>query len=233
MADGECGIGALLKPNRFGILKFADLHPGGAAKQSGEIAEDDRLITVNGVVVKDMLPEKVGPLIRGPPGSKVELEVLSPGSTTIRLVVLTRHPILQSGPAPASPRQSKSIRDTLSDGAQKAAKHLQALHQIAKTEGVGAAVGAAVRQTMNRSKEEEPEEPEIDPKVRDYVNKLQISAPFNYQVSLLPFDSTAATAHAPAVARTIARRQAGSPQPATLRSPEGGGLAYAACMAKM
>ena len=29
------GIGALLKPNKYSILKFVDLHPGGAAKLSG------------------------------------------------------------------------------------------------------------------------------------------------------------------------------------------------------
>jgi hypothetical protein len=29
------GIGAMLKPNKYSILKFVDLHPGGAAAQSG------------------------------------------------------------------------------------------------------------------------------------------------------------------------------------------------------
>jgi len=32
------GIGALLKPNKYSILKFVDLHPGGAAALSGQVA---------------------------------------------------------------------------------------------------------------------------------------------------------------------------------------------------
>jgi hypothetical protein len=36
MSDPEvAGIGALLKPNKYSILKFVDLHPGGAAALSG------------------------------------------------------------------------------------------------------------------------------------------------------------------------------------------------------
>jgi hypothetical protein len=31
------GIGALLKPNKYSILKFVDLHPGGAAALSGQV----------------------------------------------------------------------------------------------------------------------------------------------------------------------------------------------------
>ena len=62
MASGEpemAGIGALLKPNKYNILKFVDLHPGGAAKLSGEIHEDDRLVAVNGTLCKDMSAEAV------------------------------------------------------------------------------------------------------------------------------------------------------------------------------
>ena len=60
MAEPEmAGIGALLKPNKYNILKFVDLHPGGAAKLSGEIHEDDRLVAVNGTLVKDMTAEAV------------------------------------------------------------------------------------------------------------------------------------------------------------------------------
>lgn len=32
------GIGALLKPNKYSILKFVDLHPGGAAALSGLVS---------------------------------------------------------------------------------------------------------------------------------------------------------------------------------------------------
>ncbi len=31
------GIGAMIKPNKFSILKFVDLHPGGAAALSGQV----------------------------------------------------------------------------------------------------------------------------------------------------------------------------------------------------
>lgn len=44
------GIGALLKPNKYSILKFVDLHPGGAAALSGQVHEDDRLVAVDDVV---------------------------------------------------------------------------------------------------------------------------------------------------------------------------------------
>ena len=38
MATPEvAGIGALLKPNKYSILKFVDLHPGGAAALSGQV----------------------------------------------------------------------------------------------------------------------------------------------------------------------------------------------------
>jgi hypothetical protein len=77
---------------------------------------------------------------------------------------LTRQKILQSGPAPPEPRQVKSIRDTLSDGAQKAVKHLQKIAQ-------------AAAETMQVK-----EEDEYDPEVEAMVNKMQISAPFNYRV---------------------------------------------------
>uniref|UniRef100_A0A7S0M8Q2 Non-specific serine/threonine protein kinase n=1 Tax=Cryptomonas curvata TaxID=233186 RepID=A0A7S0M8Q2_9CRYP len=110
-----------------------------------------------------MTAEAVGPLIRGPIGSKVELEILSPGAAAIRKVTLTRQKILQSGPAPPEPRQVKSMRDTLSDGAQKAVKQLQKIAQ-------------AAAETMQVK-----EEDEYDPEVEAMVNRMQISAPFNYR----------------------------------------------------
>ena len=105
---------------------------------------------------------QVGPLIRGPIGSKVELEILSPGAQQIRKVVLTRQKILQAGPAPLEPRQVKSIRDTLSDGAQKAVKHLQ---------------------KMAPAMQVKEEDEGYDPEAEEIVNRMEISAPFNYRVS--------------------------------------------------
>ena len=83
MADDVAGIGALLRPNKYSILKFVNIHPGGAAAASGQIHEDDRLVAVDGVVVKGMTAEEVAPLIRGPIGSKVELEILRPGGADL------------------------------------------------------------------------------------------------------------------------------------------------------
>lgn len=38
MASEEvAGIGALIKPNKYSILKFVELHPGGAAALSGQV----------------------------------------------------------------------------------------------------------------------------------------------------------------------------------------------------
>ncbi len=46
MASGEvAGIGALLKPNKYSILKFVDLHPGGAAALSGQVILPYRLFS--------------------------------------------------------------------------------------------------------------------------------------------------------------------------------------------
>ena len=59
MAEQEvAGIGALLRPNKYSILKFVNIHPGGAAAASGEIHEDDRLVAVDRVVVKGMSAEE-------------------------------------------------------------------------------------------------------------------------------------------------------------------------------
>ncbi|KAJ1473707.1 PDZ domain-containing protein [Baffinella frigidus] len=95
------GIGALLKPNKYSILKFVDLHPGGAAALSGQVHEDDRLVAVDDVVVKGMTPAEVAPLIRGPVGSMLVLELLRPGATSTTTVRLSRAPIQQSGPGGA------------------------------------------------------------------------------------------------------------------------------------
>uniref|UniRef100_A0A7S0ECW0 Non-specific serine/threonine protein kinase n=1 Tax=Hanusia phi TaxID=3032 RepID=A0A7S0ECW0_9CRYP len=107
MSGEVAGIGALLKPNKYSILKFVDLHPGGAAALSGQVFEDDRLVAVDGVVVRGMTPQEVAPLIRGPVGSKIDLELLRPGASQTVIVTLTRQPIQQVGP-PASSKPRKS-----------------------------------------------------------------------------------------------------------------------------
>mmetsp|Transcript_30218 Transcript_30218/g.74285 ORF Transcript_30218/g.74285 Transcript_30218/m.74285 type:complete len:493 (-) Transcript_30218:147-1625(-) len=94
------GIGALLKPNKYSILTFSDLHPLGAAARSGLIHNEDRLVAVDDVTVKGMTSAEVAPLIRGPVGSTITLEILRPGATQTTRVQLTRQPIQQSGPAP-------------------------------------------------------------------------------------------------------------------------------------
>ena len=164
MADDVAGIGALLRPNKYSILKFVNIHPGGAAAASGQIHEDDRLVAVDGVVVKGMTAEEVAPLIRGPIGSKVELEILRPGGSQTELISLTRVKIEQSGPAapPERPRpEYKSvtglgIRASMAQGAAKLASQLQKVNV-----GAGAASGAIA------------EDEEAD--------DLAIGAPFNFK----------------------------------------------------
>mmetsp|Transcript_68713 Transcript_68713/g.100604 ORF Transcript_68713/g.100604 Transcript_68713/m.100604 type:complete len:527 (+) Transcript_68713:24-1604(+) len=164
MSEEVAGIGALLRPNKYLILKFVNIHPGGAAALSGQIHEDDRLVAVDGVVVKGMTAEEVAPLIRGPVGSTIDLEILRPGGSKTQIIKLTRVKIQQSGPAapPEKARpESKSItglgiRASLAAGAEKLA------HQLQK-QGIGnspAAKHAAV---------EEDE------------GELEISSPFNFQ----------------------------------------------------
>lgn len=53
-------------------------------------------------VIKGMTVQEVAPLIRGPVGSTITLEVLRPGAAQTSVVRLTRMPIQQSGPVPAS-----------------------------------------------------------------------------------------------------------------------------------
>jgi hypothetical protein len=48
--------------------------------------------------VKGMTPQDVAPLIRGPVGSRIELELLREGDRQTRTVVLTRQKIEQAGP---------------------------------------------------------------------------------------------------------------------------------------
>mmetsp|Transcript_55891 Transcript_55891/g.147771 ORF Transcript_55891/g.147771 Transcript_55891/m.147771 type:complete len:502 (-) Transcript_55891:205-1710(-) len=99
MATGEvAGIGAVLKPNNGQLLKFIDLHPRGAAAQSHQIFENDSLVAVDHVDCRGMTPQEVAPLIRGPIGSRVELEILREGERQTRTVVIVRQKIEQSGP---------------------------------------------------------------------------------------------------------------------------------------
>jgi C-terminal processing protease CtpA/Prc len=95
MAFAEvAGIGALLKLNKHSIIKFVALHPVGAAARSRQVHEDDRLVAVDGVVVRGMTPQEVAPLIRGPVGSEIELELLRPAATQCNIVTLVRQPLL-------------------------------------------------------------------------------------------------------------------------------------------
>jgi hypothetical protein len=48
-----------------------------------------------------MTPQEVAPLIRGPVGSRIELELIREGEKQPRSVVLTRQKIEQSGPVDA------------------------------------------------------------------------------------------------------------------------------------
>ena len=230
MAEQEvAGIGALLRPNKYSILKFVNIHPGGAAAASGEIHEDDRLVAVDGVVVKGMsaeeasrrleleksrrnasclwprgsrrrrnltvtdsrlhlctlssllpsslplpppsrsLNQQVAPLIRGPVGTKIELEILRPGGSKTQIVTLTRVKIEQSGPAakPEKPRpESKSItglgiRASLAAGASQLASQLQ-------KQGISNAAGGKTRAQQGAIEE-------------DDEGELEISSPFNFQ----------------------------------------------------
>jgi C-terminal processing protease CtpA/Prc len=73
-----------------------------------------------------MTAEEVAPLIRGPVGSKVQLEILRPGGSRTQMVTLTRIKIEQAGPAPESKSVTGlGIRDSVKAGVQQLAKHLE------------------------------------------------------------------------------------------------------------
>mmetsp|Transcript_20083 Transcript_20083/g.40918 ORF Transcript_20083/g.40918 Transcript_20083/m.40918 type:complete len:538 (+) Transcript_20083:235-1848(+) len=177
MGDTEvAGIGALLKPNKQSRLKFVNLHPGGAAAASGQIKEDDRLVAVDGVKVAEMTAEEVAPLIRGPIGSQVELEILRPGAGRTNKVLVTRQKIQQSGPAPpdAGNKEHKGVRATLRDEANKFAAALQQKGvgpntQPRRPEQGGSPAGAAAGRAPAARAEDVG------------VSELSISAPFNFQ----------------------------------------------------
>jgi hypothetical protein len=88
------GIGAILKSNKHSILTFVALHPVGAAALSRQVNEDDRLVAVDGVVVRGMTPKEVALLIRGHVGSEIELELLRPAATQCSIVTLVRQPLV-------------------------------------------------------------------------------------------------------------------------------------------
>eukprot|EP00960_Hanusia_phi_P065812 766216-Hanusia_phi.AAC.5 len=186
MASSEeeiAGIGALLKPNRYSILKFVDIHPGGAAAATGQIFEDDRLVSVDGVIVKGLTAEEVAPMVRGPVGSTVELEILRPGASKTTIVKVTRQKIQQAGPVKQeAPRESKSItgfhvRETLRHGADMLAKQLE-------KQGIGKRNQSPVANVSNKEEYETGSD-------------VNISAPFNFQhkyhVQVDPSSSTGFT----------------------------------------
>lgn len=170
------GIGALLKPNKHNILKFVDLHPEGAAKASGQIHEDDRLVAVDGVRVAEMSAEEVAPLIRGPIGSQLELEILRPGAARTVKVMVTRQKIEKSGQAPpgAGDKPRGSIRATIGRGADKLAAALQ-------KQGIGNQPPAAAGRVAAPQTAPVPAPNAPRPAPAQGSGDMSISAPFNFQ----------------------------------------------------
>ena len=77
--------------------------------------------------VKGMTPQEVAPLIRGPVGSRIELELLRDGDRQTRTVALTRQKIEQAGP----------VADSSKGGVR------QAIGEFFRPGGAGAAPAAS------------------------------------------------------------------------------------------
>jgi len=102
-----------------------------------------------------MTAQEVAPLIRGPVGSTITLEVLRPGATQTTIVRLIRKPIEQSGPVPSNAQARPA------PGPQPQRQQQQQQQAAARPQPPRQAAAA-------RPAQQQPKE-------------MQISAPFNFQ----------------------------------------------------
>ena len=80
---------------RDGSLVVVSPLPGGPGEQAG-ILTGDRIVQIDGKVVSGWTPEEVQKLLRGPPGSQVQVAIQHAGSVTPVMLTLTRASIHQS-----------------------------------------------------------------------------------------------------------------------------------------
>ncbi len=83
------GVGLTLTIRDNKIL-ISDIGMGSPADRSAVISVGDQLITVNKKAVADLPLLAVKELLEGPLGSMLEIELLAPGATNIRMVTLNR-----------------------------------------------------------------------------------------------------------------------------------------------
>jgi carboxyl-terminal processing protease len=93
------GIGATLASTDDGLTEIKRIVPGGAADKSGAIKVDDKIVAVGQgtegemVDVTDMKLNDVVHMIRGEAGTIVRLSILSPDSTEVKSLTITREKI--------------------------------------------------------------------------------------------------------------------------------------------
>lgn len=98
---GDGFIGASIKKTDSGLL-LTFLAPGGSANTSGEVSVGDRVLSIKpSMGAKDVSADNLTVrqatwLLRGEPGTDVQLTILSPGSDSPKTIALTRRPVSTS-----------------------------------------------------------------------------------------------------------------------------------------
>ena len=116
--DDLAGVGFSFETTKTGMQILCSLEPGGSAEGSGRMQAGDVLRTVDGVDVQGLSVEEVISLVKGPPGTKVVLNLdsvnpkigrlgitRSVGSFNIRSIPSVAHPPMQ----PESSRSPKNM----------------------------------------------------------------------------------------------------------------------------
>ena len=84
-------IGAVLgRDNQTKAVHVREAPPGMAAARAG-LLPGDEVVMIEGYYVQDLTPKQIQSLLRGDPGTKVELTVVRNGQ--VRRVQLTRTPL--------------------------------------------------------------------------------------------------------------------------------------------
>jgi hypothetical protein len=78
------GIGATFERDLQGCYRVTSIHAGGSADESGQVVLGDLLFSVNGLLVKDRTTDSVIQLIKGAPGTRTAIVLVTDGPTSSR-----------------------------------------------------------------------------------------------------------------------------------------------------
>jgi hypothetical protein len=78
------GIGATFERDSQGRYRVTSIHAGGSADESGQVVLGDLLFSVNGLLVEDRTTENVIQLIKGAPGTRTAIVLVTDAPTSAR-----------------------------------------------------------------------------------------------------------------------------------------------------